>query len=574
MNLPAKKNDQNIYAKFAGKLNWQDAIAGLSIAGLLLPQALAYSGIGNLPAQAGIIGLFAGLLCYGLLGSSRFALVSPTSSSAVVLAATTMTMAEDNASLRLMLASGLVIMTGILFLLAAVTRMGNVTDFIAKPVLRGFTFGLAIVIIIKQSTAVLNISIQKENLFIFVLDVFRQFRSWNYNCLLTTAVALIFLALMEWLRRIKKGQFRNIPSGTLVIILGILASKLLDLPAYGVPNVGSIDMNLNNPVIPELTYPEWTQLLEIGVALVFILYAESYGSIRSFAMKHHDTISPNRDLFALGISNLVSGIFQGMPVGAGYSATAANEAYGARTRLAGIFALIITLIIILTVLPYIEWIPIPVLAAIVISTMATTLTLSSFRLYFNWKIDRLLIVASVLAVLLLGVLQGLMIAIAINLLMMLRQNSKSTISVLGRLGQSHDFVSLSVFPEAQPVSGILILRPDQSMFFANADRILLQARETVSSSPLPIHTVILSLEQTTDLDATSVEALRDFFADMQKEGKKLILARLKNPVHEILQFTLGNQFPEVSLSRLSVERAVRLAHIKENPNKNVYSLYK
>lgn len=574
MNLPAKKNDQNIYAKFAGKLNWQDAIAGLSIAGLLLPQALAYSGIGNLPAQAGIIGLFAGLLCYGLLGSSRFALVSPTSSSAVVLAATTMTMAEDNASLRLMLASGLVIMTGILFLLAAVTRMGNVTDFIAKPVLRGFTFGLAIVIIIKQSTAVLNISIQKENLFIFVLDVFRQFRSWNYNCLLTTAVALIFLALMEWLRRIKKGQFRNIPSGTLVIIFGILASKLLDLPAYGVPNVGSIDMNLNNPVIPELTYPEWTQLLEIGVALVFILYAESYGSIRSFAMKHHDTISPNRDLFALGISNLVSGIFQGMPVGAGYSATATNEAYGARTRLAGIFALIITLIIILTVLPYIEWIPIPVLAAIVISTMATTLTLSSFRLYFSWKIDRLLIVASVLAVLLLGVLQGLMIAIAINLLMMLRQNSKSTISVLGRLGQSHDFVSLSVFPEAQPVSGILILRPDQSMFFANADRILLQARETVSSSPLPIHTVILSLEQTTDLDATSVEALRDFFADMQKEGKKLILARLKNPVHEILQFTLGNQFPEVSLSRLSVERAVRLAHIKENPNKNVYSLYK
>ena len=427
-----------------------------------------------------------------------------------------MTMAEDNASLRLMLASGLVIMTGILFLLAAVTRMGNVTDFIAKPVLRGFTFGLAIVIIIKQSTAVLNISIQKENLFIFVLDVFRQFRSWNYNCLLTTVVALIFLALMEWLRRIKKGQFRNIPSGTLVIIFGILAGKLLDLPAYGVPNVGSIDMNLNNPVIPELTYPEWTQLLEIGVALVFILYAESYGSIRSFAMKHHDTISPNRDLFALGISNLVSGVFQGMPVGAGYSATAANEAYGARTRLAGIFALII----LLTVLPYIEWIPIPVLAAIVISTMATTLTLSSFRLYFSWKIDRLLIVASVLAVLLLGVLQGLMIAIAINLLMMLRQNSKSTISVLGRLGQSHDFASLSVFPEAQPVSGILILRPDQSMFFANADRILLQARETVSSSPLPIHTVILSLEQTTDLDATSVEALRDFFADMQKEGKK------------------------------------------------------
>ncbi len=574
MKLPAKEALRKIRTRYVGYLNWQDIIAGLSIAGLLLPQALAYSSIGNLPAQAGIIGLFAGLLCYGLLGSSRFALVSPTSSSAVVLAATTMTMAEENAGLRLILASGLVIMTGIIFLLAATTRMGNVTDFIAKPVLRGFTFGLAIVIIIKQSTSVLNISVQKDNLFLFILDVLRQFRSWNYACLAATMLALVFLALMEWLRRIRNGQFRNIPSGTLVIIAGIVAGKVFDLPSYGIPDVGSIELNLNNPILPDLSYPEWMQLFEIGIALVFILYAESYGSIRSFAMKHHDTIYPNRDLFALGISNLVSGIFQGMPVGAGYSATAANEAYGAKTRLAGLYAMAITLVIILTVLPFIEWIPVPVLAAIVISTMATTLSLSSFRLYFNWKIDRLLIVASVLSVLLLGVLQGLMIAIAISLLMMLRQNSKSTVSALGRLGQSHDFVSLSVFPEAQPVAGILILRPDQSMFFANADRILLQARYIVSADSQPVHTVILSLEQTTDLDATSVEALRDFFVEMRKENKKLILARLKNPVHRILQSTLGRQFPEVSLSRLSVERAVRLAHIKANPQKSVYSLFK
>ena len=333
------------------------------------------------------------------------------------------------------------------------------------------------------------------------------------------------------------------------------------------PAVSYTHLNLNNPTIPDLPYSDWVQLFEIGVALVFILYAESYGSIRSFAIKHHDTIYPNRDLFALGISNIVSGLFQGMPVGAGYSATAANEAYGARTRIAGIAAMIITFLIILTVLPYIEWIPQPVLAAIVIFTMATTLSLSSFRLYFTWKIDRALIVLSVLAVLVLGVLQGLMIAIAISLLIMLRQNSKSTVSVLGRLGQSHDFVSLTAFPEAQPVSGILIVRPDQAMFFANSDRILVQVRDIISSSKLPIHTVILSLEQTPDLDATTVEALRDFFENMKKESKKLILARLKPPVHDVLLSALSEEHPEVSLSRLSVERAVRLARIKENPNR-------
>ena len=558
---------EKLKSKYVGFLNWQDIIAGLSIAGLLLPQALAYSSIGNLPAQAGIIGLFAGLLCYGILGSSRFALVSPTSSSAVVLAAATLSLGGDNPGYRLMLASGLVAMTGLIFIIAALTRMGNVTDFIAKPVLRGFTFGLAIVIIIKQLTTVLNIHSYKSNLFAFLVDILKQANLWNIGCLVTTVLALIFLSLGEWLRRIKNGKYKNFPSGTLVIILGIIASKWFDLPSMDIPNVGLIQLNLNNPTIPDLPYSDWVQLFEIGVALVFILYAESYGSIQSFAIKHHDTIYPNRDLFALGISNIVSGLFQGMPVGAGYSATAANEAYGARTRIAGIAAMVITFLIILTVLPYIEWIPQPVLAAIVIFTMATTLSLSSFRLYFTWKIDRALIVLSVLAVLVLGVLQGLMIAIAISLLIMLRQNSKSTVSVLGRLGQSHDFVSLAAFPEAQPVSGILIVRPDQAMFFANSDRILVQVRDIISTSKLPIHTVILSLEQTPDLDATTVEALRDFFENMKKESKKLILARLKPPVHDVLLSALSEEHPEVSLSRLSVERAVRLARIKENPNR-------
>lgn len=566
MNLPIE-DFQKIKSKYVGFLNWQDIIAGLSIAGLLLPQALAYSSIGNLPAQAGIIALFAGLLCYGILGSSRFALVSPTSSSAVVLAAATLSLGGDNPGYRLMLASGLVVMTGLIFIVAALTRMGNVTDFIAKPVLRGFTFGLAIVIIIKQFTTVLNIHSYKSNLFAFIVDILKQVNFWNMGCLITTVLALVFLTAGEYLRRIKNGKYKNFPSGTLVIIIGILASKWLDLPSMDIPNVGLIHLNLNNPTIPNLSYSDWVQLFEIGVALVFILYAESYGSIRSFAIKHHDTISPNRDLFALGVSNIVSGIFQGMPVGAGYSATAANEAYGARTRIAGISAMLVTFVIILTVLPYIEWIPQPVLASIVIFTMATTLSLSSFRLYFTWKIDRALIVLSVLAVLILGVLQGLMIAIAISLLIMLRQNSKSTVSVLGRLGQSHDFVSLSAFPEAQTISGILIVRPDQAMFFANSDRILVQVRDIVTSSKLPIHTVILSLEQTPDLDATTVEALRDFFDNMKKEKRKLILARLKPPVHEVLLSALGEEHPEVSLSRLSVERAVRLARIKENPNR-------
>ncbi|MCL1886830.1 MAG: SulP family inorganic anion transporter [Betaproteobacteria bacterium] len=539
---------------FRNFLNWPDLIAGISIAGLLLPQALAYSSIGNLPAQAGIIALFAGLLCYGLLGSSRFAMVSPTSSSAVVLAAVTASLAGNNVSLRLVFASGLVIATGIIFLLASVMRMGNITDFIARPVLRGFTFGLAIVIIIKQMTSVLGIQSQYNNLFYFIIDLIHQFKNWNYACI---SIAVITIACLFILAKI-----RSLPGGIVVILLGIITSKAIALTTYGVPLVGTINFEIMELKIPALSFRDWMNLLELSLAMVFILYAESYGSIRSFAIKHGDAITPNRDLLGLGISNLVSGLFQGMPVGAGYSATAANEAYGAKTRMAGIFAMLITLIVLATVMPFIELIPQPVLAGIVIYTMLTILRPSTFTIYFAWQNDRLIAMVSVLAVLFIGVLEGLLIAIGISILIMLKQISKSTVSELGRLGQSHDFVSLVAFPEAKPVSGILILRPDQGLFFANTERILMQAREIMTAVNEPIHTVILSLELTNDLDTTSLEALRDFFVFIAGQEKNLILTRLKDPTYGTLQFSLGTEFPNVIMNRLSVERAVRLARVK------------
>lgn len=541
--------------------SWPDLLAGISATGLLLPQALAYSSIGNLPAQAGIIALLAGLLCYGLLGSSRFALVSPTSSSAVVLAAATASIAAGNTARQMALAGGLVIAGGVIFLIAALARMGSITDFIARPVLRGFTFGLAIIIIIKQMSIIVGVHSGYDNLFYFMMDLANQFHRWNIACITIAALTLLCLFVL--------GKIRNLPGGIVVIAAGILAGIWIDLPAMGVPLIGSIRSGITQIRFPSLSLMEWIELFELASAMVFILYAESYGSIRSTAMKHGDPISPNRDLFALGIANLVSGLFQCMPVGAGYSATAANETCGAKTRMSGIFALLVTLAVLATALPYIERIPQPVLAGIVVYTMLIALKPSDFAIYFAWKNDRLIAVASILAVLFLGVLQGLLVAVAISLVIMLRQISASTLSKLGRLGQSHDFVSLAAFSEARPVPGILILRPEEGIFFANAERVLQQARQILASENEPVNTVILSLELTDDLDTTSIEALRDFFLFIESQQKQLVLARLKDPVHSMLKRSLAETFPNIPMSQLSVARAVSLAQNRlaqaENP---------
>ncbi len=532
-----------------------DMMAGLSIAGLLLPEAVAYSSIGNLPPQTGIIALFAGLICYGLIGTSRFAIVSATSSSAAVLAAATASISSGDASLRLVLAFGLVIITGLFFLLAGLARMGSVTDFIAKPVLRGFAFGLATVIILKQFADVVGVHPRHGDILRFIPELLSRLASWNWVGVAVGAVALAVLFLLA--------RFQRLPGGLIVIGLGIVVSQWLDLPQYGVSLVGAIHLRLDTPTLPVLSHSEWLRLGELGFAMVMILYSESYGSIRIFAMKHGDTTSPNRDLLALGAANLLSGLLHGMPVGAGYSGTSANEAAGAGTRLAGLMASLVVLAIVLTLLSSIALTPEPVLAAIVIHAVSPTLNPAIFRPYFTWRRDRLVIIASIIGVLLLGVLDGLLAAIGISLMLMLRRLSESTISMLGRLGQSHDFVDMAVHPEARPVAGILIMRPDEALFFANVERILSQARQAILSAGPSVHTVILSLEESPDLDGTSLEALRDFFGFSGTTGKRLLLARLKHPVHEILKQLTPPDPAAPSFSGLSVDDAVQLADVRD-----------
>jgi MFS superfamily sulfate permease-like transporter len=539
------------------RLSWPDIVAGLSLAGLLLPEAVAYSSIANLPPQAGVIALFAGLVCYGLFGASRYAMVSATSSSAAVLAAASLSAAGGDNMLRLAIGVALVLMTGLFFTLAGLLRIGSVSDFIAKPVLRGFAFGLAIVIILSQVANIVGVHPQHSDLIRFVFELCSRFDSWNRPAAAVALVALLLLALLARMPRI--------PGGLLVIAIGIAAGKWLDLSQYGIAAVGTIDLQLAAPTLPALAYSQWLRVAELSVAMVMILYAESYSSIRSFAMKHGDSVSPNRDLLALGAANLVSGLFHGMPVGAGYSATSANEAAGAVSRLAGWIAAAALLIIVVCLLPMIALTPVPVLAAIVIHAVGHTLRPAVFRPYFSWHRDRLVVIAAVLAVFAFGVLDGLLAAIAVSLAMLLRRMATSSVTVLGRLDGGHLFVSRKMHPEAQEIPGILILRPDIGLFFGNAERILTQVRSDILDAGDAVRVVILSLEESPDLDGTSVEAIADFCASIQcggKSGEKsrhLLLARLKSPAQHILTRAAIAGLPVDILRDLSVDDAVQLA---------------
>ena len=527
-----------------------DLVAGLAVAGLLVPEAVAYSSIAALPPEYGVLALLAGLTCYGLVGRSRFAIVSATSSSAAVLAAATASLAGGDASLRLALAAGLILLTGVFFLVAGFARMGAISAFIAKPVLRGFTFGLALVIIVKQLPHILGVHARHDDILRYGLDLFEQFSRWNPAGVGMGLAALALLFLLK--------PYRRIPASLLVIVLGVAAQVFWGLDQHGVTLVGNINLQFKAPSVPTLTRGEWLRLGELAFAMLFVLYAESYGSVRSFALKHGDPVSADRELLALGLSNLASGLFAGMPVGAGYSATSANEAAGAHSRLAAWFAALAVLAVVLTLLPYVALTPEPVLAAIVIYAVSHTLNPAALQVYFHWRRDRMVVLFAIAAVLLLGILDGLLAAVGASLLMTLRDLSQHKVSLLGRLGQGHDFVDIAAHPEAGQIPGVLIMRPETPLFFANVEQMLAIVRRQIEA-PDAVKTLILSLEDSPDLDGSSIESLMELAGFAHERGIALLLARLHDPARTVLIRAAIPNLPASALTNWSVDDAVAKA---------------
>jgi MFS superfamily sulfate permease-like transporter len=320
--------------------------------------------------------------------------------------------------------------------------------------------------------------------------------------------------------------------------------------------VGPIRLDFSNPGIPSLSRAEWLRLGELAFAMALILYAESYGSIRTFALRHGDRVDANRDLMALGAANLLSGVFHGMPVGAGYSATSANEVAGAQSRAAGLVACAVVGLAVWLLLPWIESTPEPLLAAIVIHAVGHTLNPAALRPYFAWRRDRLIVVLAFVAVLALGVLDGLLLAIAASLLMLLQTLSRSHVSWLGRLADTHDFVDVARHPDAVVPAGLLIARPEAPLFFGNADPVFAAIRERLRTLGSPTG-VVLSLEDSADLDATSVEALCDFAVRLHQDGVPLVLARVKDPVRDLLARVASPALPPACYAGWSVDDAVR-----------------
>jgi MFS superfamily sulfate permease-like transporter len=501
-----------------------DLIAGLSVAGLMLPEAVAYAAIAGLPPQRAIFAGIAGCLAYATIGQSRFAIAAPTSSSAAILAAILISipMAPEN---RPALVTAVVLLTAAFFLAAALTRLGSLTGLIARPVLRGFSLGLAITIIIKQLPAIAGVNVHAADIFHLAAALAASIANWNWISVACGALALVALLLLK--------RFPAIPSAFLVLAVGIAASLYFDLPGHGVAVVGQIDTSLFMPVLPTFSLEQWSRLAQLALPLAMILFAESWGTISALALRHDDEVSANRELGALGIANFASALVQGMPVGAGFSAGSASEAAGALTRWTAVVAALGLALLIGLAAPFVAKLPQPVLAAVVIAALVHALNPAPFLRLLKLRRDFNLAMAAAVAVLVLGVLNGMLVAVVLSLAIVIHRLASPRVARLARLGDSREYVDASRHVDATVDPDLAIWRPAEPLLFANAEAVF-RYIESQTHGNDAVRAVIVSLEESYDLDTTALEIITAFDAVMAKSGKVLLLARVHDHVRDAL----------------------------------------
>ena len=511
---------------------WGDLTAGFCVAGLLIPEAVAYAGLAHLPVVHALTATILGLTIYAVFGGSRFAIVAPTSSTATLAAAAALSIpgtadiTNTGAYLQALLA--LVFLAGVVLSLLAWANQGQISSFVSRPVLRGFAFALAITIVIKQLPDALGFSLPHEvvsdplHILFFALT---HAQSWHIPSLAVALIAGIFVVVLK--------QFPSLPASMIVIVLSMFTAFLLDLKSMGIQEVGSLQSPNFQVHIPDLQLNEWMRAAELAFGLVVLIFAESWGSMRSQALTHGDRLNANKELMVLGACNMASSLLQGMPVGAGFSASSANAAAGAQSRWAGAAALAIIVVALAVALPVFHLLPRPVLAIAVISALWHAMSLGPLITVWRMNRDRLLITGSVIAVLVLGVLYGMLAAIALSVLAALRRFSQPVLHELGQLGSSRNFVVLDGHTGTTTVANVMVLRPEEPLFFASAERVAADIMIAVSIRS-SVKFVVLSLEESSDLDSTAVECLLELDKHLKNNGQQLILARVKGPVRELL----------------------------------------
>ena len=507
-----------------------DAVAGVTLAAYAIPVSLAYAGLAGLPPQVGLYGYLLGGLGYALFGSSRQLAIGPTSAISLMIAGTVGAMAGEDALRYGEIASLTGFTVAGLCLIAWAFRLSVLVKLISDSILVGFKAGAGLTIAMTQLPSLFGVQGGGHNFFERAALFVRHLDQTQSLVLAIGVVALLFLTFGE---RLLPGK----PVALGVVALSIVAASALGLPALGVPTTGVIPAGLPTLEGPALRLRDVEGIVPLAAGCLLLAYIEGISAARTFAAKHGYAVDPRQEFLGIGAANLAAALGQGYPVAGGLSQSAVNDKAGARTPLALVFASVTLALCLLFLTGLLENLPKAVLAAVVLSAISGLLDFPA--LFRMWRISRLDFYAASIAlgaVLLLGILQGILLAALASVVMLLIRASRPHVAFLGRVPGTKAYSDLARHPENEPLPGVIAFRPEASLLYVNADSVLERVLNRLrAAGPSDIRLVICDLSASPYLDLAGSRMLHDLHSELVSRGITLRIVGAHGTSRDLLR---------------------------------------
>lgn len=508
-----------------------DLFAGLVLTSVLVPVGMSYALASGLPPIFGLYATIVPLMAYAIFGPSRILVLGPDSALAGIIAATILPLAAGSVDRAVALASVLAILSGLICMFIGLMRFGFITELLSKPIRYGYLNGIALTVLVGQLPKILGFSGGGNNFLHEAHSLCAEIFDGKIHpgtCAVGLVSLSIILVFKRWIPRV--------PGVLAAVVAAALVSVFFKLSEHGISVVGPMPSGMPALSIPSISKHEMERLAYGAVAIAIVTFADTSVLSRAFSLRHGAHVNANQELVALGASNIATGFFQGFPVSGSSSRTPVAEAAGAKTQLTSIIGALCVILLLLFAPNLLSDLPQAALGAVVVSACIGIAEVSNVaRLYRLRRGEFVLSIVCFLGVALVGVIQGIFIAVGLALAAFVWRAWRPYFAVLGHVPGLQSYHDISRHPEADLIPGLVLFRWDAPLFFANAEIFHDSVKKAIARAPTRTKWVVVAAEPITDVDITAADMLKDLDNDLKREGIELCFAEMKGPVKDRLK---------------------------------------
>ncbi|HCF5615181.1 TPA: SulP family inorganic anion transporter [Pseudomonas aeruginosa] len=505
-----------------------DVQAGLSVAAIQIPTAIAYVQIAGFPPQVGLYACILPMLIYALIGSSRQLMVGPDAATAAMVAAAITPLAAGDPQRLVDLSMIVAIMVGLFSIVAGLARAGFIASFLSRPILVGYLNGIGLSLLVGQLGKLFGYEAATSGFVAGILALLENLLHIHWPTLILGSLSLLLMVLLP-------RRFPQLPGALCGVLLASLAAALLGLDRYGVELLGEVPAGLPQLSWPQTSLEELKSLLRDATDITVVSFCSAMLTARSFAARHGYSINANHEFVALGLANIGAGVSQGFAISGADSRTAVNDMVGGKTQLVGVVAALVIAATLLLLNKPLGWVPMPALGAVLLLAGWGLIDVQALKGF--WKLSRFefsLCLLTTVGVLSVGVLPGIFVAVSIAVLRLLYYTYRPSDAVLGWMHGIDGQVELAKYPQATTLPGLVIYRFDAPLLFFNADYFKQRVLAVVDGSKRP-NAVLLNAEAMTNLDISGLATLHEVQQILKAQGVHLSLARVTGQTLDLLQ---------------------------------------